>query len=176
MALAIDAILVSAGYQPGAHFQVRRNYRVDPLNQVLSWTHPTDPYPSQAQLDAWEVTAQAAIDANSTLNTERSSIKTLAIEANQHAAKIRLVFAAIVNAERLGKDADNTFVDIANALNDASIPNAFRTLVLTAFTAQSGLTINLGNLALNILGTRQSFNSFAKSFFTRWALMVMIGS
>jgi hypothetical protein len=106
------------------------------------------------------------------VQTAKQSILALANKADNHAARIALCFASILESENLGEDADATFLRITTALNDAIIGNGYRTAVMTAFTAKHGLSFSFADVGIVILTTRQSFNRFSAEFFTRWAFMV----
>lgn len=110
---------------------------------------------------------------NQATKTAKEELAELASIAKTHAAKIQLIFNAIVTADKQAENADDRFVRITSALNHASIPNAFRTLVMTAFTSETGLSFSFGNIPAVIVGTRQAFNSFARRFFSTWAIMLI---
>lgn len=110
---------------------------------------------------------------NEAAKLAKTELASLAAIAKTHAAKIQLVFNAIVTADKQAENVDDRFLRITGALNEASIPNAFRTLVMTAFTSETGLSFSFLNIAAVVTATRQAFNSFARRFFTTWGLMLI---
>ena len=133
--------------------------------------------PDQAALDsAWAAHLSDPDTIEETgVKTARQSTLSTANKARNHAAKIAICFDAVVTAEAQLENADATFLRIVAALNDPSITNGYRTAVMTAFVANGGTSFSLtGDVTLVLLPTRQAFNSFAKSFFTRWVFMVSL--
>lgn len=125
-----------------------------------------------AEADALWAKAAANGATVTTTQTAKQSIRALADKANNFAAEIALCFAAILESEEAGENAAATFTRITNALNDTSVGNGYRSAVMTAFTAKSGLAFDFGNLGVVLLTTKQQFNLFTASFFTRWAFLV----
>jgi hypothetical protein len=128
--------------------------------------------PDTATLEAALDSANATIVTSNTIQAAKQSILDLANKADNHAPRIALCFAAILESENLGEDADATFLRITTALNNVIVSNGYRTAVMTAFTAKHGLSFSFADVGIVILTTRQSFNRFSAEFFTRWAFMV----
>jgi hypothetical protein len=139
---------------------------------VLDKDTATDITPNTATLEAALDSAHVVIATENNISTAKGDIKELADKADNHATRIALCFAAILESENLAEDANATFSRITTALNDASVSNGYRTAVMTAFTAKTGLVFDLGNLGVVVLATKYAFNEFSASFFTRWAMMV----
>lgn len=127
MALAIDVILVHANYQPGLHFQVRKIYRVDPLPEVLEWLHPTDPYPTQNQLDTWEAQAQAIIDASLALSTAKAALKQKIELAKTYKTEIASLWNVCLDQLETNSSHPTRFNNVMAAVN--ALPTALKNRV-----------------------------------------------
>lgn len=174
MALETSDILEQGGYEIGADYQIRGVLGIDPLPQVFQWLSQ-DPYPSQAQIDAWTVTAQAAIVSRQLVQTEKQTLRSLMGIAQQFAPQIRLCFAAISASDFDSLDELARFTAYRAALADGSVPAAFRNRVLAAFTSESLLTVNPATLPANVpQATRAAFNDFYRAFFNTWSSMLLL--
>lgn len=127
MALRIDEILTHAGYQIGLHFQVRKTYKVDPLAQVLEWLHPNDPYPTQGQLDTWELQAQAIVDSSLALQAAKSALKQKIELAKSYKAEIATLWNFCLEQLETNASHPTRFNNVLAAVN--ALPTALKNRV-----------------------------------------------
>lgn len=127
MSLPIDAILTHAGYEIGLHFQLRKVYKVDPLTEVLEWLHPTDPYPSQGQLDTWEAQAQAIIDASLALSTAKAALKLKIELAKTYKTEIATLWNTCLDQLETNASHPTRFNNVLAAVN--ALPTALKNRV-----------------------------------------------
>ena len=120
----------------------------------------------------WIAARNAEVATAATVQTAKTSILALSSKADNHASRIALCFAAVIESENLGEDANATFTRITNALNNGIVNNGYRAAVMTAFTAKTGLAFSFADLGVVVVTTKQAFNTFSADFFTRWAFMV----
>lgn len=170
-----------AGYEIAADFQLKKVYRVDPLNEVLDWLSQ-DPYPTQQQLDTWEAEAQALRDSALLVKEEISTIQNYAALAKQYASQLRLIIIAVADSDAANSFAGETFDAAflrftgANVLGHASVSAGFRAFVMSAFTKETGLSFPMTAQGISNApaATRQAFNAFLRRFINFWAALLLV--
>lgn len=167
--------LARGGFNISEDYQLRGEYGVDSFDDVFEWLNQNVPKPTEQEVVAWWSEVELENNQKELVATEKETISNLFSDALEHASKIRLVFSAIVLADRLQHNVDSRFLGVTAALSDATIGAGFRTLVMDAFTSETGLTFPMTQNGINNAptATRQAFNSFCGRFFTRWVLMVL---